>query len=148
MPRERGGGRLSILDIRNIEYMCQACNGFRARLNHCWGAVACVKAIADAMRCSHEQVISDWEKTKPVKFVQVIVTPEEKARRKASEDAVKIGRIVDRVGIHEFVYPVDTAAKCVWNLATLAMGSVNKKYKVELSRRLTLDDAERRLNYR
>jgi hypothetical protein len=46
----------------------------------------------------------------------------EQLRKKQAREAVRIGMVVDKIGANEFVWPADTAAKRVWNLATLAKG--------------------------
>lgn len=114
--------------------MCQRCNGLRALLNHCWGAVACVKAVArDTDRKPHE-IVKRWcfpAQISPVSPPQPRDPDAERWAPSAADAgrakhrnaaAIQLGMVVNKVGAHEFVFPADTAAARVWNLATLGKG--------------------------
>jgi hypothetical protein len=118
LPQSRGG-RQNIHGAKNIVTMCQECNGWRAACGHCWAIAACVDAVAGTESVDRWKIYKRWR-------LAHMDNPEEIARaaRKArSFAAVRIGRKVERIGLDEFVWPADTAAKRVWNLATLARGS-------------------------
>lgn len=112
LPQVRGGKFIIHGDTRNIEIMCQACNGWRASCGHCWGLAACIDAVARDLHVTRETILRRWRVPMPKQ-------PPAHDKR-ASFQAVQIGRAVNRGGADEYIWPADTAAKRVWNLATLA----------------------------
>jgi hypothetical protein len=121
LPLDRGGGDFIHGDTPNLAVMCQACNGFRARCFHCWALVACVRDVAKARGVATKVVYHEWRVGSVIARAQMEASAK---RNAANRDKVRIGRIVAEVGVDEFVYPADTAAKAVWNAVTLARGAV------------------------
>ncbi len=116
LPRSRGASRLPD-GVNNFRTMCQACNGLLAAAGHCVGAVACLRAVSDDMCSTPVAVFRKWRMSK------VWNTDQEREARK-NVGRLKHGHTRPRVYTDpdEFVYPANTAAARVWNLATLARG--------------------------
>ena len=142
LPLSRDGRRgvMIHVDVRNIEEMCQSCNGLRAACGHCWGAVACVKAVTEnpdqAAATMRRWIAASKDRTGA-----------EAERKRKAKEAVRIGMLIYKIGEEEFIWPADTAAKRVWNLATLARGSAPASWFREKERRLAPPDAEIKTNY-
>lgn len=141
LPQARGG-TYSVIhgDVRNLETMCADCNEFRAQCGHCWGAVACVDTVARDTRSTRSAVYHQWKLGHQQQIVAAIdaggtfrsippMVPDAReeydSRRTRNREAVRLGMTVHRIGVDEFIWPADTAAKRVWNLATLARGGWN-----------------------
>ena len=113
LPQSRGAPQGDTIhgDVRNIEVMCQSCNFLRAACGHCWGAVACMLAIThDLTRIA--AVMQRWQAIRQ----GPALTP----RQKVIAHAARYGMRMRYLPAEDFVYPADTAAKRVWNLAVLA----------------------------
>lgn len=117
LPQERGGRDLLYGDVINIVIMCQACNEIRAAAGHCWAMVACAVAVGGKSHDAIRRTLLAWRP-------RVDRSPEidRVAAKRKNQDAIEIGIVVHRVGCDEFIFPADTAAKRVWNLATLRRG--------------------------
>lgn len=132
-------GKNTLFDnVHNLEYMCQTCNDLRAMLNHCWGAVACVRAVAKDGGHKIETIARWWrfplDTYSPIHMPSPAQPKDPDAERwmpsgadvgrlkKRNIAAIQLGIVVHRVGADEFIFPADSAAKRVWNLATLARG--------------------------
>ena len=75
--------------------------------------VACVRAVAETEGVPERVIRAQW--IGPTWPDVVSAT----ARRRVSAQRVAVARAVDRIGLDEFVFPAETAAARVWNLATL-----------------------------
>ena len=128
-------------DTNNIEYMCQECNSLRAAAGHCWGALAAMLAI-DSNRARVGVALQRWASSQDM-------APPGARRGTIPQRAPLVPRkpVIYRDLSREFIYPADTAAKRVWNLATLKLQSVPMQWHQEKERRLALPDAERKVNY-
>lgn len=137
LPQVRGGTNLLHGDVRNTVVICQACNSWRADCVHCWAMAACIEAVSDStgeerravyrrwglgsVRFLHEWRAPEVEEARRVRSAHMRVAREAAADRKAANaERVAIARALDRIGLDEFVWPAETAAARVWNLATLA----------------------------
>lgn len=108
LPRSRGGTDVLHGDTRNTVIMCQGCNERRGKCFHCWAVVACVKDVARSELTDFWTVWRAWG----LNHQQQAAVPSERTTL----------AMVERIGLDEFVYPADTAAKRVWNLASLMRG--------------------------
>lgn len=150
LPVERGGGMFGgggrVKGVRNILIMCQECNSLRAEAGHCWGALACAADIAGLHGISVRTIMRRWRfgwwrnetamkvpaankgggsVSHPVAKADaerwlVPEGPADQGRRAKNDEAIQLGMAVNKIGADEFIWPADTAAKRVWNLATLA----------------------------
>jgi hypothetical protein len=128
-------------DVNNIEINCASCNGFRAACGNCWGAVACIEAVSRSTGNSRETIYRAWkfgalceavrEADAAIKPTVHSVRPRDEIKRESdavilrrarAHEQVRLGMAVHKIGVDEFIYPADTPAKRVWNLATLARG--------------------------
>lgn len=132
LPRERGGtlsmhGYAHCRGIggptRNRRIVCKHCNELLGQCGHCIGALACVRAVmtADAPPRSERSVLKAWG----MYAVAKAASPETRRQDRptatpGAREAVAVARAVDSIGLDEFCWPADTAARRVWNLATLA----------------------------
>lgn len=151
LPLSRGG-RFAVMwgDVNNIEIMCAGCNGFRGACGNCWGAVACVDAVARDSGQNRGQIFRRWKlglQTEIIKSADAAIKPRVRsvspphisvpesedamARQERSRLAVQLGMAVHKIGPPEFIFPADTAAKRVWNLATLRMGAYHGPVPVD-----------------
>lgn len=124
LPQVWGGKDRIYGDTRNTVEICQTCNGFRAACGHCWAIAACVDAVAADRMVPREVIALAWKLGQ--KLRHLTLTRRDTTRRQNAE-AVRIGRVVNQVGPDQFIFPADTAAKRVWNIATLAMGGYRAK---------------------
>lgn len=130
LPKERGGKLVMFGDVRNSAPMCQECNGWRAACGHCWGLAACIAAVVAETGLSRAKVYQKWQTGRVVQGV-ALRTRTDHTRR--MENGVQLGRAVIRAGgADEFIWPADTAAKRVWNLATLAKARYRGPVPVDL----------------
>lgn len=122
LPQSRGGEN-TVHGARNITIICQDCNGWRSACGHCWAIAACVDAVARAEHVDRWTIYKRWQ----LNLMDDPWRRAEQARKARSAEAVRTAMKVERIGLDEFVWPADTAAKQVWNLATLARGSGRRR---------------------
>ncbi len=135
LPRERGGRFVIHGDTRNRRLICVGCNGRLGTCGHCVGALACVYAVSGptsplaviqawGMGVVASSITGPW--TRPAAEWDLPPAPKE-PRPDAFPHAaarVAIARAVDRIGLPEFIFPAETAAARVWNLARKYDGPV------------------------
>ena len=126
-------------DTRNRRIICRGCNTRLGTCGHCVGALGCIYAVAapngDAgaviwrwgMGAVATAIPGRWERgVEPLAFRDPAHWedgPEPRSRPTAyphAAERVAIARVIDAIGLDEFVFPAETAAARVWNLATLA----------------------------
>ena len=128
LPLEYGGKNMIHGDVRNTQIMCQHCNSMRALHFHCWALWVCVKTVAQDEGVKPITVYRRWGlgKLRAKMTVtrtardQVALSDDDYRRRAQNARSVEIARQIDRIGLDEFIWPADTAAKRAWNMATLA----------------------------
>lgn len=117
-------------DVRNVVVICRSCNMLRAECFHCWGAVACVRSVAESTKRTMKDIMQAWN-FRYVTIDRLVPDRPKKVSRRPPDGyeeysadpnahAIQIGMAVNRAGPEEFVWPADTPAKKVWNVATLA----------------------------
>lgn len=89
--------------------------------------VACAADVAAKTDRSVRDILRLWrfreDRTSDIERV---------AGKRKNAQAVSLGMAVNKIGAFEFVYPADSAAKRVWNLATLSMGGYSGATPVDL----------------
>jgi hypothetical protein len=124
LPRSWGGLFEMFGGVRNKRIMCRRCNVQLATCGHCIGALACLRSVALAQDVPPSRLIRKWCMGVVAAGIPSPGQPSN-AKRGASayphaDQRVAIARAIDRIGLGEFVFPAETAAARVWNLATLA----------------------------
>lgn len=138
-------------NVNNIEIMCAGCNGFRSSCGNCWGLVACIESVARDTGQPREKIYRTWKTGLQKHLVDIedaaikptvrsVQPPHVEVRGSAgvilrmarNHEQVRLGIFVDRVGVSEFIFPADTPAKRVWNLATLAKGGYDGPVPADL----------------
>lgn len=127
LPTSWGGRDKLYGDVRNTILMCQACNELRARAGHCWGMFACAQTVARSERVKVTTILIQWRVQartmgipKPPRIYVPAPVDDKPPPWEHNRGAVALGIAVSRAGADEFIFPADTSAKRVWNLATLA----------------------------
>lgn len=128
LPKVRGGRDTIHGGVPNVVIICRTCNAWRGSCGHCWGAAACVDAVAASDGATRREVFRRWELHRLPVEAAIPPAPgaEDVPRAPAAvmarnHEAVKLGMVVNKIGPDEFIWPADTAAKRIWNLATLTM---------------------------
>ena len=131
LPRSWGGLFEMFGGVRNKRIMCRRCNVQLATCGHCIGALACLRSVALAQDVPLSRLIRKWRMGVVAAGIR---SPGQRANEEwqpsgakrgtsaypHADQRVAIARAIDRIGIGEFVFPAETAAARVWNLATLA----------------------------
>ena len=115
LPKARGGTLFIHDDVRNWRIICQRCNGLLAAAGECLGALAAVRSVPG----DDVTTMRLWGFGP---LAQAILTEDQKAQRKVLDAAIDRAcePLRSPVLSHDYLYPADTAAKRVWNLAVLA----------------------------
>lgn len=126
LPRVRRGQDFIHGDVRNTIVVCQDCNGFRAACHHCWAFVACVDAVAIVTGRDRWCLLARWASAssggrRSVVSLRVPTQVEKRAAVILSA-ARKYAMFNAPAPREDYIFPADTAAKQVWNLAVLAKG--------------------------
>lgn len=120
LPQAWGARSVLYGDVRNIVIICAECNNFRQMAFDCWAMAACIDAVRVEFGLTRRQMFKRWKlgpalqehKASAVRIpdhtVERRVQVERELQRTKAQDAVAIGRIVDRLGPDRFIWPADT----------------------------------------
>lgn len=60
LPKRLGGTRVLFGDVRNFQWICKACNMWRANCGDCWALAACVETVTRSRKVPRKQVYKEW----------------------------------------------------------------------------------------
>ena len=114
LPQSQGGRNTMYGDTRNIREVCRSCNGNLAAAMQCVGALKCAMMVADDTRTPLKYVFRQW------RFGEMLAAGSADGISKIARRNQRAMR-VSELTKGEYIWPANTAAKQVWNLATLSM---------------------------